>query len=145
MFERNMINGLQYIISLSNDTPIEANIENLEEQQAVTLVDYLSQMIDIESDEFVKAINDLGIDQYCEAEVLQMAYQTQNFDRATDIELLDELTTKEITGEVFNRTITEICASAILRNGLLSEYRGYINSALELIKNSKVQAARLFA
>ena len=89
----------------------------------------------------------LNIEQYCSIEALKLADRLYRnfFESSEEIEaVLKELITKEIPGVIFKRTITENCVNYILRRKLLGSYKDYINSALEIIKNSEVNSAMLF-
>jgi hypothetical protein len=144
MLNEYIVQGLQYIINLSNGINPETITAIPNEKDAIELINYAGQILDVNSENFNNAITGLKISQYCDTETLKLVNTLKNHSEEISEDLYAALINKQIPGEILNRTITELCLTSILKKGYLSQFKDYVNSALTLIQNSNIQAEKLF-
>lgn len=143
-----MMQSLAYIIDVSiGNSPKEIVAEGTELDVAEAVGHALST-VDIESPEFETIVAAIGMEKYCDLATFKIVKNLSVSLFEGDVEvsksLLHELTQQSISGKIFKKYITRFCITVILRLRLLSDYKDYVSTALELLQDSSINDISLF-
>lgn len=140
---------LAYAIDVSNGvTPQKITAEGTEEDVAEA-VSNVTQIIEVNSEEFETMMMEIGIQKYCGVKTLRLIKELLDMmvegsaveDR---IALLDEITTQEVPGAIFNKYICRICINTILSSRLLNNYKDFVKKSLPVVADDTVKNVAVF-
>lgn len=140
------LQAVQYLINLSKDDNIEDISINLSERESMEALGYALQLFDIESEQFDRAFAAFNVEQYCTLSTIKMLQELSSvafFDKNINKDLLDALTLVEIENLPFRKMAYEIVVNFILRSNLLAEYKDYVSTALDVLKNPDIEVISL--
>ncbi len=140
------LQAVQYLIDLSKDDNIENISINLSERESMEALGYALQLFDIESEQFDRAFAAFNVEQYCALSTIKMLHELSNavfFEKDNHKNLFDALILVEIENLPFRKMAYEIIVNFILRSNLLAEYKDYVSTALDILKNPDIEVISL--
>ena len=140
--------GLAYIIDVANgNSPKEITAEDTEGGMAV-LVQQALYLANPDSKKFEDMMAGLSLEKYCSIEVFKLAYALSENIHNSNIEsakeILQKLSTCEIPSMIFKKFISRYLVDVILRLRILNDYKDYVRTSLDLIKDTSVEDIYIF-